>query len=60
MIVLETKKSLVRMGYDPGPIDNLLNAQAVEAIKLYEMKYSLLVTGRPSQDLLKHMLQHGG
>jgi len=60
LIVLETKKSLVRMGYDPGPIDNQLNAQTVETIKAYEIKYSLLVTGRPSQELLKHMLQHGG
>ncbi len=60
LIVLETKKSLVRMGYDPGPIDNRLNPQTVEAIKEYEVKYSLLVTGRPSQELLKHMLQHGG
>ena len=60
LIVLETKKSLVRMGYDPGPIDNQLNPQTVEEIKEYEVKYSLLVTGRPSQELLKHMLQHGG
>jgi uncharacterized protein YcfJ len=60
LIVLETKKSLVRMGYDPGPIDNQLNPQTVQAIKGYEVKYSLLVTGRPSQELLKHMLQHGG
>jgi uncharacterized protein YcfJ len=60
LIVLETKKSLIRMGYDPGPIDNQLNPQTVGAIKEYEVKYSLLVTGRPSQELLKHMLQHGG
>jgi len=60
LIFLETKKSLVRMGYDPGPIDNQLNPQTVDAIKEYEIKYSLLVTGRPSQELLKHMLRHGG
>ena len=60
LLVLETKKSLVRMGYDPGPIDKQLTPQTVEAIKEYEVKYSLLVTGRPSQELLKHMLQHGG
>lgn len=60
LIVLETKKSLVRMGYDPGPIDNQLYSQTVDAIRTYEVRYSLLVTGRPSQELLKHMLQHGG
>jgi len=60
LIVLETKKSLIRMGYDPGPIDNQLNPATTTAIKAYEAKYSLLETGRPSQELLKHMLQHGG
>lgn len=60
LTVLETKKSLVRMGYDPGPIDDQLNPKTVTAIKAYEVKYSLLETGRPSQELLKHMLQHGG
>ncbi len=60
LIVLETKKSLVRMGYDPGAIDSQMSPQTVEVIKAYEVKYSLLVTGRPSQELLKHMLQHGG
>jgi len=59
-LVLETKKSLVRLGYNPGAIDNQLNLQTAEAIRAYEVKYSLLVTGRPSQELLKHMLQHGG
>jgi len=60
LTVLETKKSLVRMGYDPGPIDDQLNPRTVTAIRAYEVKYSLLETGRPSQELLKHMLQHGG
>lgn len=60
LTVLETKKSLVRMGYDPGSINDQLNPKTVEAIRAYEAHYSLLVTGRPSQELLKHMLQHGG
>ncbi|MGB2628033.1 MAG: peptidoglycan-binding domain-containing protein [Candidatus Acidiferrum sp.] len=59
-IVLETKKSLLRMGYDPGAIDNQMNPQTAEAIKAYEVKYSLLITGRPTEELLRHMLQHGG
>jgi hypothetical protein len=60
LMVLEVKKSLVRMGYDPGPIDDQMNPKTVAAIRAYEVKYSLLETGRPSQELLKHMLQHGG
>jgi hypothetical protein len=60
LMVLEVKKSLVRMGYDPGPIDDQMNPKTVAAIRAYEVKYSLLETGRPSQELLRHMLQHGG
>lgn len=59
-IVLETKKSLMRMGYDPGPINSQLTPQTADAIRAYELKNGLLVTGRPSQELLRHMLQHGG
>jgi hypothetical protein len=60
LVVLETKKSLIRMGYDPGLMDSQLNAETITAIRAYEAKYNLLVTGKPSQELLKHMLKHGG
>ena len=58
--VLEVQKSLVRMGFDPGNIDGKMQPATENAIRLYEKKYSLLETGRPSQELLKHMLQNGG
>ena len=58
--VLEVQKSLMRMGFDPGNIDGKMQPATQNAILLYEKKYSLLETGTPSQELLKHMLQNGG
>ncbi len=60
LMVMEVKKSLVRLGYDAGSMDNQINPDTVQSIRAYEIKYNLLETGRPSQELLKHMLQHGG
>jgi peptidoglycan hydrolase-like protein with peptidoglycan-binding domain len=58
--VLEIQKSLVRMGFDPGDINGQMQTATENAIRLYEQKHKLLETGRPSQELLKHMLQNGG
>jgi hypothetical protein len=58
--VLEIQKSLIRMGYDPGDINGKAQPATENAIRLYEQKHNLLETGRPSQELLKHMLRNGG
>jgi outer membrane lipoprotein SlyB len=58
--VLEVQKSLMRMGFDPGNINGEMQTATENAIRLYENKYKLLETGKPSQELLKHMLQNGG
>jgi hypothetical protein len=59
-LVIEIQKALVRVGIDPGEINGELSPATVNAIKLYQMKNNLLETGQPSQELLKHMLRHGG
>lgn len=58
--ILEIQKSLMRMNFDPGDINGELQPATENAIRLYEQKYNLLETGRPSQELLKHMLRNGG
>lgn len=58
--VLEIQKSLIRMGYDPGDVNGQIQPATENAIRLYEQKHNLLETGRPSQELLKHMLRNGG
>lgn len=58
--ILEVQKSLTRIGFDPGNIDGKMQAATENAIRLYQAKHKLLETGKPSQELLKHMLQNGG
>lgn len=58
--VLEVQKSLMRMGIDPGNIDGKMSPTTENAILVYQRKYELLETGKPSQELLKHMLVNGG
>ena len=56
--VIEIQKSLMRMNFDPGDINGKMQPATENAIRLYEQKYNLLETGRPSQELLKHMLRY--
>ena len=59
-LVLETQKALVRLGFDPGPIEGEYGPSTASAIRQYQAKAGLLSTGQASQELLKHMLQNGG
>ena len=59
ILVSETQRSLIRLGYDPGPVGTM-NPQTTAAIKAYQASKGLLETGRPSQELLTHMIKHGG
>ena len=59
-LIIETQKSLVRLGYKPVSIDGQLGAQTINAIKAYQSDKGLLSTGQPSQELLQHMVQNGG
>jgi len=59
-LVLETQKALVRLGFDPGPIEGEYGPSTASAIRQYQANAGLLSTGQPSQELLKHMLQNGG
>lgn len=59
-MVIEIQKSLMRMNIDPGEINGKMQPATENAIRLYEQKHNLLETGRPSQELLKHMLRNGG
>lgn len=58
-LAIETQKSLIRMGYDPGPIGEPGN-KLTQAVLEYQKSKGLLETGELSQALLTHMLQNGG
>ncbi len=59
-LVIETQKSLIRLGYTLGGVDGRLGPQTVVAIKSYQKSKGLLETGQPTQSLLMHMLRNGG
>ena len=56
---IETQKSLIRLGYDPGEIGEAGPA-LTDAVMQYQSSKQLLETGEPSQALLTHMLRNGG
>lgn len=59
-VVIEIQKSLIRLGFNPGPVDGKLTPATVNAIKQYQTKMGLIEDGHPSQPLLAHMLKNGG
>ena len=56
---IETQKSLIRLGYDPGEIGEAGPA-LTDAVMQYQSSKQLLETGELSQPLLAHMLRNGG
>ncbi len=59
-LIVEIQRSLVRLGYDPGPINGERSAATVNSIRAYQVKHNLLETGQVSDALLKHMIRQGG
>jgi len=53
-LVVATQQALQRLGYEPGE-RGALDRQTVAVIKRYQQQSDLLVTGRPSRELLQHI-----
>jgi peptidoglycan hydrolase-like protein with peptidoglycan-binding domain len=51
----EIQALLHERGYDPGPIDGVHGSATASAIRAYERDRGLVVTGRPSPELLGHL-----
>lgn len=51
-LVIKIQKRLKGLGYQIGRVDGVLNAQTSDAIKAYQIKNGLEVTGMPSTSLL--------
>jgi len=58
-LIHDVQRELVRLGYDPGPIDGQFGRGTSNAIVAYQEDNNLLVDGQASQPLLKHMVQQG-
>ena len=59
-LVADTQESLAKLGYDPGPADGLMGPRTEAAIREYQVDYRLLVNGRPSSELSRHVTSRAG
>jgi peptidoglycan hydrolase-like protein with peptidoglycan-binding domain len=50
--IRELEGFLARLGFDPGPVDGVLDARTRTAIKGYQNLAALPVTGQANRDLL--------
>lgn len=55
-LVSQVQEQLVRLGLYPGPADGMGGPQTEDAIRAYQARNKLSVTGKASEDLLVHML----
>lgn len=58
--VIGIQQALKTRGYDPGPVDGVAGRRTYEAIRRYQAAAGLEVDGRPSPDLLDHLMFVGG
>ena len=58
-MIVETQKSLIRLGYDPGEV-GIAGPALTGAVVEYQQSKGLPETGELSQALLTHMLRNGG
>jgi len=58
-LIKEIQRSLIVLGYDPGPVDGLTDGPTINAIRSYQEDHGLMTTGKASRTLLQHMRQGG-
>jgi phage tail tape-measure protein len=46
---------LTQLGYNPGPVDGVMGSQTRSAIEAYQRDHGLLVDGRPTSQLARHI-----
>ncbi len=53
--VSRVQSGLSRLAYDPGPVDGVMGSKTEAAIRNYERDHNLLVDGRPTVKLARHI-----
>ncbi len=48
---------LSRLGYNPGPVDGVMGPRTETAIRTYQRDHGLVVDGRPTAELARHIDQ---
>jgi len=54
--ISQIQKQLIGLGLYPGPATGELGPLTQDAIRLYQARHNMSVTGEPTEDLLVHML----
>jgi len=54
-LIKEIQRSLSSMNYEVGKPDGLSDGMTMDAIRQYQEDHHLMITGKPSQGLLRHM-----
>jgi hypothetical protein len=55
-MIAQIQEQLIRFGLYPGPADGLGGPQTEDAIRSYQSRNKLAVTGKPSEELLVRMM----
>jgi peptidoglycan hydrolase-like protein with peptidoglycan-binding domain len=55
--VAKIQRALRKLGYDPGPADNLIGPRTLSAILAYQRRQGLEPNGQPSRELLEHIMK---
>jgi N-acetylmuramoyl-L-alanine amidase len=58
--VAGTQARLANLGFNPGPIDDLLGPKTRRALRRFQRKHNLNVTGEPDSETIEHLKRvHG-
>ena len=58
--VARVQAGLAELGYDPGPVDGSMGSRTAGAIRAYQRDHALLVDGRASLELARHIEERIG
>lgn len=53
--VAKIQRALKELGYDPGPVDNVVGPKTLSAILAYQRRHGLELDGKASPELLRHI-----
>lgn len=54
-VVRNIQAGLSNLGFEPGPVDGKIGPKTRDAIRQYQEKHSLLVDGKASKELARHI-----
>lgn len=59
LVVSDIQAGLGVLGYRAGPVDGVMGPRTAGAIRQYQKRHALLVNGRPTRELARHIQAQG-